>query len=96
MRACKKIVDIEAGDRSTRSPPSAGAQDLGGEYGEKWYENRITFFYPGHIMDIPQMFGTMDTVATYANIEKIYLGHEEGHQRTIPLCEIHLSFQPLV
>ena len=29
-------------------------------------------FYPGHIMDIPQMFGTMDTVATYANIEKIY------------------------
>lgn len=47
-------------------------EDLGSEYGEKWYENRITFFYPGHIMDLPQMFGTMDTVATYANIEKIY------------------------
>ncbi|MGE4283479.1 MAG: FAD-binding oxidoreductase [Clostridia bacterium] len=51
---------------------SYGAEDLGSDYGEKWYNNRITFFYPGHIMDIPQMFGTMDTVATYTNIEKIY------------------------
>lgn len=49
-----------------------GAMDLGPEYGEKWFENRITFFYPGHIMNNPQMFGTMDTVATYENIEKIY------------------------
>jgi len=49
-----------------------GGEDMGAEYGEKWYENRITFFYPGHIMNNPQMFGTMDTVATFDNIEKIY------------------------
>lgn len=49
-----------------------GAEDLGTEYGEKWFENRITFFYPGHIMNNPQMFGTLDTVATHDNIEKIY------------------------
>lgn len=49
-----------------------GAEDLGSEWGEKWYENRLTFFYPGHIMDIPQMYGTMDTVCTYDNVEKIY------------------------
>jgi alkyldihydroxyacetonephosphate synthase len=49
-----------------------GAEDLGAEYGEKWYKNRITFFYPGHIMNNPQMFGTMDTVSTYENVEKIY------------------------
>jgi alkyldihydroxyacetonephosphate synthase len=48
------------------------AMYLGSEYGEKWYENRITFFYPGYIMNNPQMFGTMDTTATYDNIEKIY------------------------
>jgi alkyldihydroxyacetonephosphate synthase len=48
------------------------AQDLGSDYGEKWYENRITFFYPGHIMNNPQMFGTMDTVSDYSHIEKIY------------------------
>ena len=49
-----------------------GAEDLGTEYGEKWFENRITFFYPDHIMDLPQMFGTLDTVATHDNIERIY------------------------
>ena len=95
LEGMKKIVDIEL-EIVEEIAAKWGAQDLGGEYGEKWYENRITFFYPGNIMDIPQMFGTMDTVATYANIEKIYLGHEEGHQRKIPLCEVHLSFQPLV
>ena len=49
-----------------------GAEDLGTEYGEKWFQNRITFFYPDNIMDLPQMFGTLDTVATHDNIEKIY------------------------
>ena len=49
-----------------------GAEYLGTEYGEKWFENRITFFYPGYIMNNPQMFGTLDTVATHDNIEKIY------------------------
>lgn len=49
-----------------------GAEYLGHEYGEKWFENRITFFYPDHIMDLPQMFGTLDTVATHDQIETIY------------------------
>lgn len=48
------------------------AQYLGTEYGEKWYENRITFFYPGYIMNNPTMFGTMDTTATFDKIEEIY------------------------
>lgn len=49
-----------------------GAEDLGDEYGKKWWEEKITFFYPGHMMDIPQMFGTMDTIAPYGKIEEIY------------------------
>ncbi len=49
------------------------AMDLGSEYGKKWYKNRITFFYPGHIMNNPQMFGTMDTACSYTDVEKIYL-----------------------
>lgn len=50
---------------------------LGTEYGEKWFENRITFFYPGYIMNNPQMFGTLDTCATHNNIEKIYWAMKE-------------------
>lgn len=48
------------------------ATDIGAEYGEKWYKSRLTFFYPGHIMNNPQMYGTMDTIATFSNIEEVY------------------------
>lgn len=51
---------------------SYGAEYLGTEYGEKWFENRITFFYPGYMMDNPQMFGTLDTCTTYDKIETVY------------------------
>ncbi len=49
-----------------------GAEYLGQEYGEKWFDNRITFFYPGIALNNPKMFGTLDTTATYDKIEKIY------------------------
>lgn len=49
-----------------------GAEDLGSDYGEKWWDSRLTFFYPDKCLDFPAMYGTMDTVATYSNIEKIY------------------------
>ncbi len=49
-----------------------GGQDLGSEYGEKWWDHRVTFFYPPHLLDVPLMHGTMDSVATFSNIEKIY------------------------
>lgn len=65
------IVDIE--ERIVKECCAKyGAKDLGPEYGEKWWKNRVTFFFPGHALDVPKIFGTMDTVATYSNIEKIY------------------------
>lgn len=77
VEGIKRIVDIEM-EIILEIAKKWGAEDLGSDYGEKWFENRITFFYPGHIMDIPQMFGTMDTVATYANVEKIYLAMKKA------------------
>jgi alkyldihydroxyacetonephosphate synthase len=61
-----------------------GGEDLGGEWGKKWWDNRITFFYPGHIMDIPQLFGTMDTIATYDNIEKVYWAMKRAVEDNFP------------
>ena len=78
-----RIVDIEM-EMVCAICEKWGAQDLGSEYGEKWYQNRITFFYPGHIMDIPQMFGTMDTVATFANIEEIYWAMKHAIEDNFP------------
>ncbi len=79
----ERIVDIEM-EIVTELCTKYGAQDLGSEYGEKWYENRITFFYPGHIMDIPQMFGTMDTVARFKDVEKIYWAMKNAIESNFP------------
>ena len=79
----ERIVDVEM-DIVVEICKKYGAQDLGSEYGEKWYENRITFFYPGHIMDIPQMFGTMDTVARFKDIEKIYWAMKNAIESNFP------------
>lgn len=71
LEGYEKIVDAER-EIVLSIAEKYRAEYLGNEYGEKWFENRITFFYPDHIMDLPQMFGTLDTVATHDNIEKIY------------------------
>ncbi|MCD8349724.1 MAG: FAD-binding oxidoreductase [Planctomycetaceae bacterium] len=61
-----------------------GAQDLGADYGEKWWKNRVTFFFPGHALDVPKVFGTLDTVATYSNIEKIYWARKKLFAENYP------------
>lgn len=47
-------------------------EDLGTQAGDNWWENRYKFFYPPYMFQMPQAFGTLDTVATFANIEKVY------------------------
>jgi len=69
-----------------------GAEDLGSEYGEKWWKEKITFFYPGHMLDLPQMFGTMDTIATYSNIEKIYWAMKEAIETNFPMARFIAHF----
>ena len=49
-----------------------GGMDLGSDYGEKWWDSRVTFFYPDHALDLPKMFGTLDTISSYSDMENIY------------------------
>ncbi len=69
-----------------------GAEDMGSEYGEKWWKEKITFFYPGHMMDIPQMFGTMDTIAPYGKIEKIYWAMKNAIETNFPMAKFIAHF----
>ena len=68
------------------------AEDLGSEYGEKWWNEKITFFYPGHMMDLPQMFGTMDTIAPYDKIENIYWAMKEAIETNYPQAKFIAHF----
>lgn len=69
-----------------------GAEDMGSEYGEKWWKEKITFFYPGNMMDLPQMFGTMDTIAPYDKIEKIYWAMKEAVETNFPQARFIAHF----
>ncbi len=48
------------------------SEDLGAEMGQTWWDHRYKFFYPPYMFQLPQAFGTLDTVATFANIENVY------------------------
>jgi len=67
----RDMVDLEMHKALAicRSQPHV---DLGQKPGEDWWERRYDFFYPNHMFRLPQAFGTLDTVATFANIEKVY------------------------
>jgi alkyldihydroxyacetonephosphate synthase len=87
----ERLVDIQM-EIIKEICESYGAEDMGSEYGEKWYENRITFFYPDHIMDIPQMFGTMDTVADFSHMEEIYWAMKNAIESKFPQAKFIAHF----
>ena len=49
-----------------------GAQDLGREPGEAWWNHRYDFYYPPLSLHLPQMYGTTETVTTFDHIEQLY------------------------
>ena len=79
---CKEMVEVEE-KILLETFAKYGAEDLGSEYGEKWWNEKITFFYPGHMMDIPQMFGTMDTI-------------EGSNRNKLPTSKIYCTLLSLV
>ena len=69
-----------------------GAEDMGEEYGNKWWEHRVTFFYPGHVFQYPKMYGTMDTISTYDKIETIYWAMKEAIETHYPMARFLAHF----
>jgi alkyldihydroxyacetonephosphate synthase len=78
-----KIVDVQ--ENTAREVFEAfGAEDLGPELGERWWERRFDFYFPPKCLDLPLAFGTMDTVATYDKIEGLYWGMKEAVESNFP------------
>ena len=50
-----------------------GGKDLGSELGEHWWKHRYDFYFPPLTLMLPQMFGTVETTATFNRIYDIYL-----------------------
>jgi len=65
------MVDLEM-EKALAICRSQPHEDLGREPGESWWNHRYDFFFPNHMFRLPQAFGTLDTVATFTNIENVY------------------------
>jgi alkyldihydroxyacetonephosphate synthase len=50
-----------------------GGEDLGPELGEHWWKHRYNFYFPPLTLMLPQMFGTIETTATFDRIYDIYV-----------------------
>jgi alkyldihydroxyacetonephosphate synthase len=77
------IVDLQM----TKAVEICGAgaiEDLGTDMGQTWWDHRYKFFYPPYMFQMPQAFGTLDTVATFANIEKVYWGMKNAVNEQFP------------
>lgn len=59
----KKIMDICS---------SLGGSPLSTSHAWNWWNRRYTFHYPKHNLDFPLLFGTMDTICTFENMENLY------------------------
>ena len=57
----------------------SGAQDLGREPGQLWWDHRYDFYFPPEVLDFPWMYGTMDTMATFDKIENLYWTKKQKH-----------------
>jgi alkyldihydroxyacetonephosphate synthase len=55
-----------------------GAQDLGEESAEHWWAHRYDFYYPPLGLSLPKMYGTIETVTTFDNIERLYHAKKEA------------------
>ncbi|MBL7211125.1 MAG: FAD-binding oxidoreductase [Desulfobacteraceae bacterium] len=57
-------------------------KDLGPDLGEHWWKHRYDFYFPPLNLMLPQMFGTVETTATFDRIHDIYVAKkrviEEG------------------
>ncbi|MEJ2708800.1 MAG: FAD-binding oxidoreductase [Anaerolineales bacterium] len=67
----EKIVEAQE-KRAFNIISEYGAEDLGQELGQRWWDHRYDFYFPPKVLDFPWMFGTMDTLATYDKIENLY------------------------
>jgi alkyldihydroxyacetonephosphate synthase len=67
----KEIAEAQE-RRALRICRELGAQDLGAEPGWEWWRHRYDFYFPTKALDLPWMFGTMDTLCSFDKIENLY------------------------
>lgn len=77
------IVDLQM-KKAVAICEETAVEDLGTEGGQTWWDQRYKFYYPPYTFQMPQAFGTLDTVATFANIENVYWSMKDAVKEHCP------------
>lgn len=72
----QELVDYEM-RAVTALAERAGGRSLGPEAGETWWEGKYEPYAKGKLPAPPQLYGTFDTVARFADVPKIYRAKKE-------------------
>ena len=94
MDGFKEFVDLE--EATVRAMcTDLGGQDMGQEAGLHWWEHRYNPYFPPRQKGLPHLYGTTDTVCTYANVARIYSAKkkviEENYKQWGAYYYAHLS-----
>lgn len=81
----EKIVNLSH-EYAKKIAEDMGGEDLGTEMGEEWWLSRYKFFFPPYVFALPQAFGTCDTVASYRDIERVYLAMKKAVNDNFPVA----------
>ncbi len=73
----KEIAEAQAA-RAMKVCEERGARDLGPDSAEHWWEHRYDFYYPPFGLSLPKMYGTIETVCKFENIEQLYLAKKQA------------------
>ena len=71
------VAEAEA-ERMLELARARGGRILGEHIGRNWWDRRYDFYRPPHLPVLPAIWGTIEAVATYRNIEAVYRSVREA------------------
>ena len=74
----ESAVAAAEAERMLELARSGGGRILGEHIGRNWWERRYEFYRPPHLPVLPAIWGTIEAVATYRNIEAVYAAVREA------------------
>jgi alkyldihydroxyacetonephosphate synthase len=66
-----EVVAVEE-RRTLEIASEAGGELLDPALGQRWWDRRYDFYHPPHQPELPAIWGTLDVVATYSRVERVY------------------------
>lgn len=73
----RAVAEVEASELVALAT-ERGAKELDGSLTENWWNHRYDFYEPPHHPQLPEMWGTIEAVATYDRVLDVYAAMQEA------------------